>query len=53
VFGFQPVERKEYKKNFLRKVFFQIEYNSCKTLKDNSDKIEHLFKDLKTSEKSY
>lgn len=45
MFGFQSVERKEYKKNFLRKVFFQIEYNSCKSLKDNSDEIELLFKD--------
>lgn len=45
MFGFQPVERKEYKKNFLRKVFFQIEYKSCKNLKDNSEKIETLFKD--------
>jgi uncharacterized protein (TIGR04255 family) len=45
VFGFQTVERKEYKKNFLRKVFFQIEYDSCKNLKENSSKIEFLFKD--------
>ena len=45
MFGFQTVERKEYKKNFLRKVFFQIEYDSCKNLKDNFSKIETLFKD--------
>lgn len=45
MFGFQPVARKEYKKNFLRKVFFQIEYDSCKTLKDDSNKIESLFKE--------
>ncbi len=45
MFGFQTVERKEYKKNFLRKVFFQIEYSSCKNLKNNSSEIELLFKD--------
>lgn len=45
MFGFQSVERKEYKKNFLRKVFFQIQYSSCNNLKDNSSQIELLFKD--------
>lgn len=45
MFGFQTIERTEYKKNFLRKVFFQIDYSACKNLKDNSKEIQELFKD--------
>lgn len=45
MFGFQPIERKVYEKNFLRKVFFQLNFNSCKNLKENSQKVEELFKD--------
>lgn len=43
MFGFQSIERKVFNRNFLRKVIFQVQFDSCKNLKDNSEKIKTLF----------
>lgn len=44
MFGFPTKEHKQFKKNFLKSVIFQLSYNKCDLIGDKSDKIENLFK---------
>lgn len=44
MFGFKEIEHKKYKKNFLKTVVFQVNFDKCINLKELDTKIEELFK---------
>lgn len=45
MFGFQIVKREKFQSNFLRKVFFDIEFSQIDTIKSKSEEIKSLFLD--------
>ena len=46
IFGFNEVQHKDFKNNFLKSVILQLSYNKVLDFQDKRQKIENFFKDL-------